>query len=278
MPFDELDWIIDFDRLWPEHVCVPSEFGPLQSEPRDKDVPIIIRYKHLNWDNRLYNFALEQLWSPRPLEYEISQLNQATVPQHLFKYRDLITEQILIIREVPSKQKTLELIAKQFLLLSERDGLNYLIKEHYRTYFSGGEPPRLEFEKQIGARFGDLVHGKDERHEIHNWPCYVVAIERYQGEDFIWVRKSLNHPGKRIYNPDPEYWFRTPEDVLRDDYVKYKAEYLTRLPPIAIEAEVPYSVEYSPKTTADWNKDDYRNHFPNVRTKPKRWTWTPRRW
>ena len=245
--------------LYPLDTCRPTQFNPQQPA----SVPLVLFDDPQDWHTTTYNLVLDDLWSPDQLRYEIQQLNEKAVPPHLFQYREILTHQILIIRELEEREKSRELQIKETTLLEERTGINYLIKEHYRTFFRDGEPARNQKEIRIGARFGDLVHGKQEDHEIHNWPCYVVATEHLGGEDLIWVRRGLNRPNRNVVNPDPGCWCKTPDDVLSDEYVVYPAHQLTRLPPIFRQTSE-YPVEYTLKTESARIRDNFRNYFPNV--------------
>ena len=238
----------------------------------DKDLYCIlppgIDRDNLDWDDRTYLNVLKTIWSTRPLEYEVQQLNELLVPPHLFEYRDLVKAQILFIRALPFDRKTLKLIALEPLLIREVTAISYLVKEHYRYQLDEAEPPRNDEERRIGFRFGDLVQGKEEDHELYHWPSYVAATTTVNGQDFVWVRKSLYKPTRSPLRFDVFKLVTSEEDIWSNDLVEYPAREITRVPPILREARFEWVNPFVDRNDIPAPLDnDFRDHFPNVRTR-----------
>ena len=266
--------------LAPLDVCNPSNFdfeysGAQYFEPqahrRYPSTRRLFQGRYGTWDEEAYEYCLYELWrSHSPLTFEIRQINEACVPHHLFDYRKSLTWQIELLATVPREARTLDYFATLVLLLSERKSLQYLVKEFYRCCWNYGEPPRNEEEKRVGFRFGDLVHGKSEDHWIHNWPCYVVANTKVEGQDVIWVRKSNHQPNRCCTGGGNALRFPSVTSVLVNEYEGYLAADLARLPPILAEANGPYRLfryEGGPEFD-EFNEpeDNFRRYFPNATT------------
>ena len=259
-----------------EHVRIPETIEPTAFDPEfnhpfshpirpDDEEPSNPSEKEA-WHNSWHNYFLAALWLPEEVEFEPGQFLDC-VPSSLLEYRQIVWRQFVILDEfvnVPHQPGRDHVDPGLYIrsieqLQEELKGLNHLVKEHFRCFWTEGEPPRTREERDVGFRFGDLVHGV-EGSPLHNWPSYVVAVNHR--ESSVWIRQGIYKPGEcDSLGSLPGAFYQTAEDTLKRQLVKYSVEDIVRLPPILKEAAATYNRRLDPNATTQVN---FRTHFPGI--------------